>query len=205
MKIRKLFFESSLETRQNTESDSTSLGVSGYAAKYNTRSQKIYDFYEEIKPGAFSSALEPSADVRMFWNHNSSEVLGRTVADTLSLRSDSCGLGFDAVFPSWAERHYESIKRGDVTGVSFAFRTIKDIWERLNDDTWLRSLVELELYEISPVTFPAYIDTSVSARNYEKIVQSRQASDLHNNSLNQNQWTDFDLKKRYLEIEELGL
>lgn len=136
--------------------------ISGYLAKFNTWSEKLGWFREQILPGAFKKTLKES-DVRCTFNHTPSLILGRTSAKTLELDEDKTGLHFRNTLPdtSYARDLRESIRRGDVSGCSFAFDTIKDEWSK---DETERSLLEVRLHEGGPVTFPAYPQTEVSLR-----------------------------------------
>lgn len=150
--------------------------IGGYAAVFNRLSEPIadflgYEFKEEIAPGAFAKTLK-EADVRALWNHDANYVLGRNKSGTLSLREDDHGLAFDVTPPdtTWARDLMESMKRGDVTQCSFAFRVIKDKWTSERDKetgkrTDIRTLLEVRLYDVSVVTYPAYSDTDASVRS----------------------------------------
>lgn len=157
------------------------LGFSGYAARYNQRSVRMFDFFEVIRPGAFTGAID--ADVRAFWNHDYRQVLGRTTAGTLALRDDADGLHFSLDLPKWAKGYHETVKRGDVSGMSFGFAVKKDDWQKLEGDLWLREILSVDLFEISPVTFPAYSATSLDTRSLgdtQEIVNQRVDTLLHN-------------------------
>lgn len=149
--------------------------ITGYAAVFNRISQPLYGFREQIRPGAFAEAT--MADVRALWQHDTSRVLGRTTNGTLRLWEDNRGLGFELKPPNTQDGRdaLELISRGDVDQMSFGF-TVPD-----GGDTWtedksgypLRTLERINLIEISPVTFPAYAETSVSLvmRNAPEWVQ----------------------------------
>lgn len=149
----------------------------GYAALFSVPTV-IWDmFEEEIAPGAFASALT-DADVRALWNHDPREVLGRTKAGTLELQEDEVGLAV-VIYPPDTERgrdRYESVRRGDVTQMSFSFRATREEWvEREEGQLPLRRVLECELYEVSPVTFPAYEATEISARSAaQAVLEERQ-------------------------------
>lgn len=139
--------------------------ITGYAAVFHSLSEDLGGFRERILPGAFKASLEENADIRALWNHDSNYVLGRT-PNTLSLWEDEIGLRFEVTPPDtqWARDLMESIGRGDVTQTSFRFITRKDQFIHGEDDIIYRELVELELIEVSPVTFPAYQATNVQLR-----------------------------------------
>lgn len=147
------------------EADDAPAKIVGYAAKFNTESNELGWFREKILPGAFTKALADS-DVRALWNHNSDYVLGRTKSGTLVLRQDDVGLWIEITPPDvqWARDLTVSIQRGDVDQMSFAFSDVTD--RRTDDgDSVLRELLEIrKLYDVSPVTYPAYEDTEVYVR-----------------------------------------
>lgn len=137
--------------------------LEGYAAVFGRWSSKIYGiFKEKIRAGAFAKTIR-EGDIRALFNHDPSFVLGRNKNDTLELKEDKKGLWFRVQLPdtSYAQDVYELVKRGDVTQNSFGFRTVKDEW---NDAMTERELIEAELQDVSPVTYPAYPQTKVSAR-----------------------------------------
>ena len=143
--------------------------IVGYAAKYDAPSSDLGGFTEVIRKGAFSRAVKED-DVRALFNHDANFILGRTKSGTLSLADDDTGLRIEVDPPDtqWSRDLMESIKRGDVDQMSFAFAAVKDRWtEETNGDTYtvLRELLEVKLYDVSPVTYPAYQDTEVSVRD----------------------------------------
>lgn len=157
--------------------------VSGYAALYNTETVIAGFFREQIAPGAFKSALNGTDDVRALFNHDSNIVLGRTKSGTLKLSDTKKGLRYDiALNPDDPEAMSvrAKIQRGDVSGSSFGFIVLGEKWQEPKDkrDLPLRTITEAELFDVSPVTFPAYPQTSVSARSVEDAVKAAQAIGL---------------------------
>lgn len=145
--------------------------IIGYAAKFNERSLPIMGLFEEqIAPGAFTRALKEKQDVRALIDHAEGRVLGRTAAGTLTLAEDETGLRVEIDPPdtSYARDILESIRRGDVTGMSFAFRTVKDSWDK-GGKTTLRTLLDVDISDVSVVTYPAYPSTEVSVRKYHAL------------------------------------
>jgi HK97 family phage prohead protease len=140
--------------------------IAGHAAIYNSMSGDLGGFREIIAPGTFRRAVQED-DVRALWNHDANWVLGRNRANTLTLTEDSRGLAYEVEPPDaqWVRDHMLTIRRGDVTGSSFGFRTINDRWATQNGEN-IRTLLEVELFDVSPVTYPAYAATSVSARSW---------------------------------------
>lgn len=136
--------------------------ITGYAAKFDRWSEWLGFFKEKIRRGCFKKTIEEH-DIRCLFNHSSNLVLGRNRADTLELEEDEIGLRYRDELPdtSYANDLRISIQRGDVTQCSFGFNTLQDKW---SDDYKERELIEAKLYDVGPVTFPAYPDTEVYVR-----------------------------------------
>ena len=138
----------------------------GYAARFNVLSENLGGFRETIRPGAFDNVL--TDDVRALINHDSTLILGRTGAGTLSLASDENGLHYTIEPPEtrYAADLMQSIRRGDVSQSSFAFTIDQDSWKEDEDGRVIRTIESVRrLYDISPVTFAAYPDTDVAVRS----------------------------------------
>lgn len=146
--------------------------VVGYAAMFNKRSGNLGGFVEVIKPGAFTNVLKNGADVRALLNHDPNMILARTPG-TLTLTQDEIGLRyeFDAPNTQAGNDLLESIQRGDIRESSFAFSLTKEgqKWSKdENQDVSLREINEVSgLFDVSPVTYPAYPDTTVAKRSME--------------------------------------
>lgn len=149
--------------------------ITGYAAVFNSLSEDLGGFREKIAPGAFARAIKDD-DVRALWNHNSDCVLGRTKSGTLRLSEDEHGLKIECDPPDaqWVRDLMASIDRGDIDQMSFGFivRRYPDgsrgaQWVEENGED-IRILTDVELFDVSPVTFPAYPDTEVGLRSLEE-------------------------------------
>jgi HK97 family phage prohead protease len=142
--------------------------IAGYAAVFEKFSVPMFDFKEKIRAGAFKNSLEKN-NVRALWNHNSDLVLGSIKAGTLKLNEDEKGLHFELDLPDTQSGRdtFTTIKRGDVDGMSFGFRVLKQEWDESNPKNIIRTLIEIDLIEISPTAFPAYPSTNVKARTIE--------------------------------------
>ena len=158
---RRYFAATELRVTEDAESN----GITGYAAVFDSWSEDLGFFKEKIAPGAFNQTIK-NGDVRALINHDPNLIIGRTKNSTLRLWEDERGLGFEVDLPntSYANDLRESIKRKDITQNSFGFQTIKDEW---SDDGKKRTLQEVKLFDISPVTFPAYKQTNVKMRLQE--------------------------------------
>lgn len=124
--------------------------------------------FEEIAPGAFEIDGE---DIRALVNHNTTLVLGRTAASTLTLTLDEVGLyGVITVNPADVDAMnlYERVKRGDVTQCSFGFDPVEQDVDYNEDGTVKYTLRKVKLWEVSVCTFPAYEDTGVSTRQKQE-------------------------------------
>ena len=138
--------------------------ISGHAAVFDTLSVSLGFYREKIARGAFRKTIERD-DIRALWNHDVNYVLGRTRSGTLKLYEDEKGLAVEIIPPNtqWARDLLEVIRRGDVDQMSFAFEAIEEEWEGDANDL-IRVLKEVKLYDVSPVTFPAYPATDVYVR-----------------------------------------
>jgi len=144
--------------------------IEGYPAMFNKYSEDLGGFVEKIAPGAFKKSLNAGADVRALWNHDSNYVLGRTKSGTTKLREDDKGLYMINRPPNtqWARDLMVSIGRKDVTQMSFDFWVVDEEWKERKDKPPVRTLNEVELIDVSVVTFPAYPDTKVALRSMEE-------------------------------------
>jgi HK97 family phage prohead protease len=137
----------------------------GYAAVFDSPSEPM-PFVEFVRKGAFSKTLNDGADVRFLIDHEGVP-LARTKSGTLSLVEDERGLRVEASLDPMnpdAQRVISAMRRGDLSQMSFAFRTIKDSW---NTDYSVRELKEVQLYDVSVVTYPAYEDTVAELRRVQ--------------------------------------
>lgn len=146
--------------------------VYGYAAKFNEESELLGDdWVEVIEEGFFDEVLDD--DVRCLFNHDSNLVLARNKATTLTLTVDSIGLRYEYTTPdiTYAKDLAESIRLGNVSQNSFGFTTKETEWKKIeNEDNsikWTRHLVKCKkLYDVGPVTYPAYTTTEVAVRSF---------------------------------------
>lgn len=160
-KIETRLFVNDFEVRETSDG----MTLTGYAARFNEPSEPL-PFIERIAPGAFKRSLSARNDIKLLWNHSSSDVLGSTRSGTLRLNEDEYGLRVEADLPdTQAGRDAKVlIQRGDVTGFSFGFTVPRngDSWNAEGTERTLRSV---RLLEVSTgVAFPAYPSTNGSAQ-----------------------------------------
>lgn len=155
------------------EKEDGSKELVGYAAVFyrekdpGTEYQLWQDVFERVDPHAFDEALKRKDDAVGLFNHDPNNLLGRVSAGTLTLSVDKTGLFYAIPFDSEDPDHQRvqrKLKRGDIPGSSFQFRPTRTLWH-LEDDREIRTLVEVELIDVGPVTHPAYRSTTASARD----------------------------------------
>lgn len=181
----------------------------GHAAVFNQEAVIAGLFREVIRPGAFAKTIQ-EADIRALWNHEPSIVMGRKKAGTLEISEDNIGLltGFFPPDTPLHNSHMESVRRGDVDQMSIMFEVVKENWLRseTTDQLDLREITEVRLYEVSPVTFPAYTGTDISVEEARSILTKHQATtpepraDTHSDE--PELWRN-DIAKRKLELMEI--
>ena len=159
---------SELERRSIRQADSAGGTLQGYAAVFRSPSAPLPshrgDFIETIEPGAFARSLRESR-VWAYYQHNDEWPLGRS-PDTLQVREDRVGLAFRLELPDTTQgRDVRTLLEAGVLdgSMSFGFRTVKDRWEK-RDGQLHRTLLDVDLHEISVVQIPAYDATSSGLR-----------------------------------------
>lgn len=170
--------------------------LTGYAVVWEKKSNVLgyyRKFRERFKKGAFEESLKQDEQHFLF-SHDTRMVLGRTKYKTLTLEEDSIGLRFELELPdtTLGDDTYKSVQRGDLDGISFGFQKIVDEYEDFEDDVTLRTVTKAKLIEVSLVAFPAYPDSTVSARGY----------DPYKDYLNETE-KDLEVKRKKLKIKIL--
>ena len=164
--------------------------IKGYAAKFRTLSEsmpimrdgeKVGTFREQLMPGCFASAI-PVSDIRSLFNHNPDLILGRTTSGTLRVAEDDLGLAFEVDPPdtTYARNLQVSMQRGDVNQCSFGFSVAEGGDTYAKDPAimggWIRSIHKMgKLYDASPVTYPAYVDTNCAVRSLVGLIDGEAA------------------------------
>jgi HK97 family phage prohead protease len=186
--IERRFTVGSVEIRKSETEGDKKRTVRGYAAKFGVRSENLggknWQFYETIQRGAFDDVLEN--DVRALFNHDANLILARSKGGkgTLRFGVDDIGLWYEFEAPATraGDDLLVSLERGDVDQSSFAFTVERDgqVWtERTENEVTVaeRMIKKVKrLFDVSPVTYPAYADTSVAARSLQETKASEQAA-----------------------------
>jgi uncharacterized protein len=162
------FFSSTVhfETREGGQDENV---IEGYAAVFNKDSEDFGGWFERIAPGAFDEVLNDDA-VALF-NHDPNQVLGRN-GKNVTITQDATGLKYRIKLPdtTLSRDLRQLIKDEIVSQSSFAFTVRTQEWEHNKDKPSIRTIRKVQrLYDVSPVTYPAYPDTSVGARSLEQI------------------------------------
>ncbi len=163
--VEKRAFACQLEIRGSDQSTT----IEGYAAVFDTLSEDLGGFREIIVGGSFKRTLKAGADVRALVDHDPSKILGRNKAGTLSLREDDHGLKVRIKPPDTTAGRdvVESLRRGDLDQMSFAFSVVSDTWDTI-DGQEVRTITDVDLHDVSVVAYAAYTDTTVAVRSLDK-------------------------------------
>lgn len=171
----------SIEERAIEGTDEKENVIKGYALKFEQKSEMLYGtFVEIIDKDALKNA--DMTETRCLFNHDRNLILGCITAGTLTLRADDIGLYYEAKLPptSYANDLKISIDRRDITGSSFGFSYLVDEWRELSDGIYERRVKEIDfIYDVSPVTFPAYKQSEV-----------RSEPETFEQFINANKWQD---------------
>ena len=160
----------SITTKFETREDADGRHISGYFAVFGPTYDIAPTLSESIAKGAFTRTLTDQPDVRALTNHDTTLVLGRTKAGTLTLREDDTGLYGDVLInpkDQDAMNTWERVQRGDVDQCSFGFDIVSEETDFREDGSIHWTIKDVDLYEVSVCTFPAYEATSVQAREHD--------------------------------------
>lgn len=176
-KIERRYVPTEFNSRVEKRDGSDRLIIEGYAYRFHKRSQNLGGFVEQILPGAGEEAAQ-NDDIRALFNHDASLILGRNTSGTLRVGEDSEGLPYEIdadMRQSYVMDLAIAMERGDVNQSSFGFKAIDTDWSLTEDDFPLRSVVKMALFDVSPVTFPAYTSSTsgLGSRAVEDFYSSR--------------------------------
>lgn len=158
-KMEKRTFDIEMRVIQGEDGKRT---MTGHAAVFNTLTDLGWGIREKVAPGAFAESIGKD-DVRALFNHDPNYVLGRNTSGTLRMYEDEKGLAVEIDPPDtqFARDLAVSMERGDITQMSFAFQVVKQSWEE-KEGYDLRTLEKVKLWDVSPVTYPAYTQTDIA-------------------------------------------
>lgn len=171
------------EVRAEQKSDQPTR-IIGYGSVFNSRSEPLWGFREIIKPGAFDDVL--SNDVRGLFNHDPNFILGRSASGTLALSVDERGLQYNITAPDTQmirDLVIAPMLRGDISQSSFAFQVARDgdNWYEDEEGIVIREINKFSrLYDVSPVTYPAYQDADSGVRSLKAWQEARDSGALQN-------------------------
>jgi HK97 family phage prohead protease len=159
--------------------------LAGYAAVFNSRSEDL-GFREIIRPGAFARSLASGADVYALADHDASRRLARTANGSLRLAEDERGLRVEIDLPdtTLGRDILADIRSGLLDSMSFGFSTREDKWTREGGEN-VRELIDVDLFEVSVVTFPAYRDTSIDVARRSLAAWQAEGQRIHRSKINQ--------------------
>lgn len=163
-----------VELRAAPEGSNSPGTLVGYAAVFEKYSCDLGYFREKIQRGAFAKSMA-ACDVRALVNHDPNMIIGRKSAGTLRMVEDEIGLKVEIDLPDTAVGRdvAENVRNRNIQGQSFTFTTSIDQWD-WSGETAIRTLVEVdELFDVGPVTFPAYEETSVAMRSFKAEREAR--------------------------------
>lgn len=152
----------------------------GYAVKWNSRSEVLWDeFVEQFAPNAFKDSLAAGTDVRALYEHDRMALLGRSTSGTLLLNEDATGLRFELTPPDTqlGRDVLILVERGDISGMSFGFRALKDQWD-VSTQPYVRTVLAAELREITVTSLPAYPESAVEVAKRSLLTQHLARVDL---------------------------
>lgn len=155
-----------VEIRIEDRADGKAQRIVGHAAVFDTAITLYPGVKEKVAKGAFIDSISKD-DVRALFNHDPNYVLGRNTNGTLSMKEDAKGLLYGVEPPDTQQARdiMALIKRGDISQNSFGFRVIDQAWDEEEDGTLIRTLKKVKLYDVSPVTYPAYPTTDLKIRS----------------------------------------
>lgn len=185
-----------------SENDTGQQIIEGHASVFDSWSQELggeFPFREKVMKGAFIDSIQ-NDDIRALFNHDPNYILGRNKAGTLTLEEDEKGLKVRIVLPEtqYARDLLVSIKRGDITQMSFGFCVIIDKWD-VSDGLDIRELHKVKLYDVSPVTFPAYEQTDIGVRSADAI-HKRHLEDARKSKENERKQAEMQLLKQKIKF-----
>lgn len=173
--------------------------IYGYGVVFNRDSVDLGGFIETIDRRAFDHLLS-DPNIMILANHRSEFLLGRTGAGTARIGVDDFGLWYEVTIPESRQDIYESVERRDMVGSSFGFFPGETEWTKpeKKGDPYRAHVKKVDrLFDVGPVTFPAYPDTTTQARSVDHVRDEFKAM-----LAKENEYL-IDLYRRKLDLYEL--
>jgi HK97 family phage prohead protease len=144
--------------------------LAGYAIVFNADSHDLGGFIERVAPTALTRSLDAATagtlNIHGLWSHDSSQPLGSTRGGKLALSADDTGLSFELDTTRFTPAQLDAARDGDLQ-MSFGFIVRQDSWVQRDDGVYERTLIDVDLFEVSPVISPAYPDTTAALRSLD--------------------------------------
>ena len=187
-------------TEIEVRSEGDGMTFSGYASVFDSPSEDLGGFIEYVAPGAFKRSLQARNEIKLLWNHDTSEPLASVRGGSLQLVEDSRGLKVTAKLPNTTRGRdvAELLRSKVIDSMSFGFNVIKDSW---SNNGSVRTLESVRLSEVSVVTFPAYTATTATVRSLQPTID---ADELANALLKLESGEDLDEKSATLITDVVG-
>lgn len=155
--------------------------IEGYAIKWEELSKPLgyyYKFREKFQSGAFNDYFNSGLDTKFLVDHNTGKVLGRSNKGTLSLESDATGLKYSLEIPATSVGNdaYEDVRTGNKEYISVGFKATEDNWNEADETNVIRTVIKANLPEISLTAWPAYEQTTASARSIDEAYKEYRAA-----------------------------
>ena len=187
-------------TEIEVRSEGDGMTFSGYASVFDSPSEDLGGFIEYVAPGAFKRSLQARNEIKLLWNHDTSEPLASVRGGSLQLVEDSRGLKVTAKLPNTTRGRdvAELLRSKVIDSMSFGFNVIKDSW---SNNGSVRTLESVRLSEVSVVTFPAYTATTATVRSLQPTID---ADELATALLKLESGEDLDEKSASLITDVVG-
>lgn len=199
-----------VESRNGGKSAMTGYGAVFYnSADPGTEYALWDDMVERIMPGAFDRALREKQDVRCLFNHDTDNLLGRSSSGTLRMSVDAKGLFYDCDLPETQGGKDVGVMlaRGDLNGSSFSFRAMKKTFKeevRNGRPYYIREVEDVDVYDVGPVTFPAYDASTAGIRSESReSIQAERDAWLRERRTAQDDADAIDVRCREVQLAEL--
>lgn len=189
----------------NLEYDNDAKRIGGYINVVERSSEVMYShkdckwFKETMQSGVFKRALQKNQSVPLLLEHDWDKQVAHTNDGTLELREDSIGLRFDAVV---SEDTYKEIEKKGITSCSFGFKINEQQKEPVNTKLEKRYVTNIDLFEVSLVSNPAYVGSLVEKRALEDALKEEEVEEVREKEEIEEQEKKSESSEKEKEVEE---